>query len=49
VLRDHPELKDVSRLTLMESFRCVSLVLWDEGQKRLVSFAEMRGRNAASA
>ena len=42
VLHAHPELKDVSKLTLLESFRCVSLVLWDEGQKRLVSFAEMR-------
>jgi omega-6 fatty acid desaturase (delta-12 desaturase) len=41
-LRDHPELKDVSRLTLLESFRCVPLVLWDEGQRRLVSFRQLR-------
>jgi len=40
VLRDHPELHDVSRLTLRESFRCVSLALWDERQNRLVSFSE---------
>ena len=45
VLRDHPELADVGRLGLLESFRCVPLVLWDEGRKRLVSFREMR-RNA---
>ena len=42
VLRDHPELRDVGRLTLLESFRCVRLVLWDERQRRLVSFREVR-------
>jgi len=41
VLRDHPELRDVGRLTLLESFRCVRLVLWDEVQRRLVSFREV--------
>jgi acyl-lipid omega-6 desaturase (Delta-12 desaturase) len=42
VLRDHPELYDVGRLTLLQSFRCVRLVLWDETQRRLVSFREVR-------
>jgi omega-6 fatty acid desaturase (delta-12 desaturase) len=42
-LRDHPELRGVSRLTFLESFRCVRLVLWDEGRRRLVSFREIRG------
>jgi acyl-lipid omega-6 desaturase (Delta-12 desaturase) len=41
-LRDHPELRSVSRLTLMQSFGCVRLVLWDETQRRLVSFREAR-------
>jgi omega-6 fatty acid desaturase (delta-12 desaturase) len=41
VLRDHPELRGVSRLTLLESFRCVRLVLWDESRRRLISFREM--------
>jgi len=45
VLRKHPELADIGRLGLLESFRCVRLVLWDEGRKRLVSFREM-WRNA---
>jgi omega-6 fatty acid desaturase (delta-12 desaturase) len=45
VLRDHPELAGVGRLTLLQSLGCVKLVLWDEGRKRLVSFREMR-RNA---
>ncbi len=42
VLRDHPELRSIGRLTLLESFRCVRLVLWDEVQQRLVSFREAR-------
>jgi acyl-lipid omega-6 desaturase (Delta-12 desaturase) len=33
VLRDNPELGIVGRLTLIQSFRCVRLVLWDEGQQ----------------
>ena len=43
-LRDHPELRGVSRLTLLQSFRCVRLVLWDEGQRRLISFREIDRR-----
>jgi omega-6 fatty acid desaturase (delta-12 desaturase) len=42
VLKDHPELRAVSRLTLWQSLRCVRLVLWDEGRKRLISFRELR-------
>jgi len=42
VLRDHPALRDVGRLTLMESFRCVRLALWDERSRRLISFADLR-------
>lgn len=44
VLRDHPDLKGIGRLTIGESFRCVSLVLWDQRQRRLISFREMRQR-----
>jgi omega-6 fatty acid desaturase (delta-12 desaturase) len=42
VLRDHPELTDVGRLTLTDSLRCVRLVLWDESRRRLVPFRAMR-------
>ena len=35
-------LMQVSRLTLLQSFRCVRLVLWDEDQRRLVSFQRVR-------
>jgi omega-6 fatty acid desaturase (delta-12 desaturase) len=46
VLRDYPKLRAIGRLTLGESFRCVRLVLWDENQQRLVSFHDVRQRNA---
>jgi len=38
VLREHPELRAINRLTLLESFRGVRLVLWDETQRCLVAF-----------
>jgi omega-6 fatty acid desaturase (delta-12 desaturase) len=40
VLRDHPELRGIGRLTLWQSFRCVRFVLWDERARRLVSFRD---------
>jgi acyl-lipid omega-6 desaturase (Delta-12 desaturase) len=42
VLRNHPELRDLGRLTLWQSLACVRLALWDDGRRRLVSFREMR-------
>jgi omega-6 fatty acid desaturase (delta-12 desaturase) len=42
VLRDHPELRNIGRITIWESIRCVKLVLWDENGRRLVSFREAR-------
>ncbi|MEK1886671.1 MAG: fatty acid desaturase [Phyllobacterium sp.] len=42
VLRDYPELSDIGRITIMESLRCVKLVLWDENRRKLVSFREAR-------
>ncbi len=41
VLRDHPEIGKVGRLTLWPSIKCVRLVLWDEGRQRLISFREL--------
>ena len=46
VLRDCPELGTVGRLTLLQSLRCIPLVLWDETQQRLVSFRELRRRRS---
>jgi omega-6 fatty acid desaturase (delta-12 desaturase) len=42
VLRDFPELRTMSRLTLLESIRSVGLSLWDEAEKRLISFSEFK-------
>lgn len=42
VLRNHPELGDVGRVTIMDSLRCIKLVLWDEVGQRLISFREER-------
>jgi omega-6 fatty acid desaturase (delta-12 desaturase) len=41
VLKDHPELKAMSRLGFWESFRCARLALWDEANGRLVSFRDL--------
>jgi omega-6 fatty acid desaturase (delta-12 desaturase) len=41
VLRDYPDLRDIGRLTLWQSFGCVRLTLWDQRQGRLISFREM--------
>jgi acyl-lipid omega-6 desaturase (Delta-12 desaturase) len=40
VLRDHPELRDISRVTLGQSLATVRLALWDENRKRLVPFRQ---------
>ncbi len=42
ILRHHPELAKIGRLTLAQSFACVRLVLWDETARRLISFRELR-------
>ena len=44
VLRDYPELRAMSRLTPLQSLHCVRLVLWDERDRRLVSFRELAQR-----
>jgi omega-6 fatty acid desaturase (delta-12 desaturase) len=45
VLRDHPQLAGVGRMTLLRSLRSVPLVLWDEERRQLVSFADVRARS----
>jgi omega-6 fatty acid desaturase (delta-12 desaturase) len=39
-LRDFPELRNIGRISILESIRGVKLVLWDEAQKRLITFRE---------
>lgn len=38
----NPELWSVRRLTLLESFKCSTLALWDEDRGSLTSFGQMR-------
>ncbi|MBF9057729.1 fatty acid desaturase [Rhodobacterales bacterium HKCCSP123] len=40
VLRDHDALVQSNRVTLHESLSCARLALWDETERRLVTFAE---------
>lgn len=47
IMRDYPQLKDVSRITLWQSFRCANLHLWDEANRKLISFRERRRANKA--
>ncbi|MFI4973288.1 MAG: fatty acid desaturase [Caulobacterales bacterium] len=49
VLRDEPHLRDLGRLTLLDSLRCVGLALWDESSRRLISFRELRLSRAQAA
>jgi acyl-lipid omega-6 desaturase (Delta-12 desaturase) len=46
VLRNHPELHEVGRLTLWRSLSCIHLALWDEEKRRLVSFRQARAGRA---
>jgi len=46
VMRDFPELADIRRVTFLQSLVCLRLRLWDEGQQKLVSFAEARALQA---
>ncbi len=41
-LANHPELRDVGRLTLCQSLQCFPLALWDEESGRLVAFRDLR-------
>jgi omega-6 fatty acid desaturase (delta-12 desaturase) len=49
VLRDHPQLAAIGRLTLSESLRCVRMVLWDERRQQLIAFREMHAVTSAAA
>ncbi len=48
VLHDHPELREMGRITLLQSIGCVRLALWDENCRRLISFREFKRRYGAA-
>jgi len=49
VLRDHPELAPIGRVTVRESLGCVKYALWDERAQKLISFAALRRRGREGA
>jgi omega-6 fatty acid desaturase (delta-12 desaturase) len=49
VMRDHPRLHTIGRVTFGESLRSVRLALWDEAGQKLVSFREAATIASASA
>lgn len=46
-LKDIPELRAVNRLTVWESLKCASLALWDDGERKLLSFRAIRKMTAS--
>ncbi len=44
VMKDHPELNQIGRLTIWQSLTTVRLTLWDEHKRRMISFRELRGQ-----
>jgi omega-6 fatty acid desaturase (delta-12 desaturase) len=47
VMRDEPALRNAGRLTLLQSLRCIPLALWDDANRRLISFRQMRRQSRA--
>jgi len=47
VLRAHPPLRAIGRLTLWQSLGCLELALWDEDRRRLVRFRDVPAPLAA--
>lgn len=45
----NPEFRNAKRLTLLGSLRCARLALWDEGERKLVSFRHVHRRMQAAA
>ncbi len=48
-LADHGEMRDVSRLTLRSSLKCLRLALWDEDAGRLIGFRALPGAAEAAS
>lgn len=48
IIRDYPELRQIGRLTIAESLRCVPLALWDEKSREIISFRTWRERRQAA-
>jgi len=44
----HPDLQTMNRMTIRESLSCIPLALWDEEDKKLISFKDMDAKEAAN-
>jgi omega-6 fatty acid desaturase (delta-12 desaturase) len=44
IIKDHPSLSENQRLTIRESLASVKLHLWDEAERRLVSYKEVKAK-----
>jgi len=42
IVHRYPELRDINRMTILESFKCVPLALWDEQKSKMISFRDLR-------
>jgi len=42
-VREHPELAAINRIGMRDSFRMLRMSLWDEDQRKLIRFSELRG------
>ena len=42
VIRDHPVLGEIKRLTFWESLKCANLHLWDETSRTLMTFKQAK-------
>ena len=42
IMRDYPQLRNMGRITLWQSLKCVNLHLWDEANRKLISFRQRR-------
>jgi omega-6 fatty acid desaturase (delta-12 desaturase) len=49
VIKDHPILAESQRMTIGESISCARLHLWDESQKKLLSFRRAHALYLATA
>lgn len=49
VIKDHPTLAESQRMTIAESISCARLHLWDESQKKLLSFRRAHSLYLAAA
>jgi omega-6 fatty acid desaturase (delta-12 desaturase) len=48
VMRAHPGLRAIGRLTLRDSLGCLRLALWDEERRRLIGFRDLPAAAAAT-